>query len=1010
MVSDATTKSSEWTLSEDWNKVTSVSEEYAKQVGKTTEELESIAKSDTGKYMVSNSSGGSKSYSSTSGGSSYSNTKTTEYDSKDQNNSWSNSNTSNNSQSNSTDLHVDASVSGEIQQKVTAGIPVANANAEASYKLGATISGGVATNKTNESSTGHTGTNGGETVDHTGKDTVSDMGSTSNWESSSSSSSTWNTSKSYENSSTTSINKTVSNAISEMVSQSYGYGVSQSEGGSRSTANSTGTTSSQSKEYTSTVEYSKSETYRKTESVSLAASKLGYYRMVSAGTVHVFAVVGYDVASSSYYTYTYNVLDEQVVPYLDYSKDDSTFSDAQNGLIPFEIPIDVYKYVQSKTLKSDGFEVDIETGKITGYTGDAQNVIVPEYISVHGVGVRITGFEVDVFQNNKNLYALTLPDSVTEIPANAFEGCEKLHSIYCGGVNKIGDNAFKNCTALRIFTLDNTITELGNNAFENAGYIYLKAANSKVAEAAFVSGAKEIEVDLSTLSDEFKNKTLKITDSTDFVKIKGNADIVYQDVNIVSDAKITKLETMTFAENTEIPLKISSPEVTLDRITVTNAPGFAGVFSAADTKLQICGNNNFSSQGKDAILCKKLSISKADSNAAGYLNVDGKVYTANHIIRDDLQICDPFTTDRMLKITNGEVKHITTQEFDNMLSNCKVIFNANGGTVKEESKNVNYGKVYGDLPIPVREGYEFNGWYTDAKAGSLIDKNTIVTAVSDQVLYARWTPIQYTLTYNANGGTVSTAEKKITVEDEFGELPVPTREYYDFLGWYSTADSNSGVQITANTKLSSCANMTIYARWKEHALSGWVRDSEVPQNASVVNRKWTYTLRTEASSGSSSMAGYTLYNTVRTGWGGTQGPVYSDPGNGSRNVWSEQYETGRTHHWLYYRYANGSGSQGSDKQTSTYKNYDEINLTYQLTTAGTMGNNSRGWRYYYNGSSYRTYWYLREYDDAQYGTRWYYQDPVYTYYFYKLENKESTSMPGGNGVSNVQGWVQYRIK
>lgn len=1036
VVSDATTKSSEWTLSKDWNKVTSVSEEYAKQVDKTTEELESVAKSDTGKYMVSNSSGGSKSYSSTSGGSSYSNTKTTEYNSKDTNSTWNTSHTDSDSTDATVGLHINDSKTnesnetvggnvgfgGEASNSTTTGTKKNNTttggsaslnvgiNGSISYKAGRTIDVNTINDTTFGENHSDTGTTGGGSVDHTGKDTVSDMGSTSNWESSSNSSSTWNTSKSYENSSTTSVNKTVSNAISEMVSQSYGYGVSQSEGGSRSTANSTGTTSSQSKEYTSTVEYSKSETYRKTESVSLAASKLGYYRMVSAGTVHVFAVVGYDVASSSYYTYTYNVLDEQVVPYLDYSKDDSTFSDAQNGLIPFEIPIDVYQYVQSKTLKSDGFEVDIETGKITGYTGDAQNVIVPEYISVHGVGVRITGFEADVFQNNKNLYALTLPDSVTEIPSNAFEGCEKLHSIYCGGVNKIGDNAFKDCTALRIFTLDNTITELGNNAFENAGYIYVKAANSNVAEATFVSGAKEIEVDLSALSDEFKNKILKIADSTDFVKIKGNADIVYQDVNIVSDAKITKLETMTFAENTEIPLKISSPEVSLDRITVTNAPGFAGVFSAVDTKLQICGNNNFSSQGKDTVLCKKLSISKADSGAAGYLNVDGNVYTANHILRDDLQICDPFTTDRMLKITNGEVKHITTQEFDNMLSNCKVIFNANEGTVKEESKNVNYGKVYGNLPIPVRAGYEFNGWYTDVKAGSLIDKNTIVSAVSDQVLYARWTPIQYTLTYNANGGSVSTAEKKITVEDEFGELPVPTREYYDFLGWYSTADGNSSVQITANTKLSSCANMTIYARWKEHALSGWVRDSEVPQNASVVNRKWTYTLRTEASSGSSSMAGYTLYNTVRTGWGGTQGPVYSDPGNGSRNVWSEQYETGRTHHWLYYRYANASGSQGSDKQTSTYKNYDEINLTYQLTTAGTMGNNSRGWRYYYNGSSYRTYWYLREYDDVQYGTRWYYQDPVYTYYFYKLENKESTSMPGGNGVSNVQGWVQYRIK
>lgn len=44
-------------------------------------------------------------------------------------------------------------------------------------------------------------------------------------------------------------------------------------------------------------------------------------------------------------------------------------------------------------------------------------------------------------------------------------------------------------------------------------------------------------------------------------------------------------------------------------------------------------------------------------------------------------------------------------------------------------------------------------------------------------------------------------------------------------------------------------------------------------------------------------------------------------------------------------------------------------------------------------------------------TEWRYQDPVYTYYYYKDENKESTTDPKSqSNVSNVQEWVQYREK
>ena len=46
------------------------------------------------------------------------------------------------------------------------------------------------------------------------------------------------------------------------------------------------------------------------------------------------------------------------------------------------------------------------------------------------------------------------------------------------------------------------------------------------------------------------------------------------------------------------------------------------------------------------------------------------------------------------------------------LNNCKydVTFDTNGGSVSQTSKEVTYGKTYGDLPTPTREGYTFMGW------------------------------------------------------------------------------------------------------------------------------------------------------------------------------------------------------------------------------------------------------------------------------------------------------------
>ncbi len=70
----------------------------------------------------------------------------------------------------------------------------------------------------------------------------------------------------------------------------------------------------------------------------------------------------------------------------------------------------------------------------------------------------------------------------------------------------------------------------------------------------------------------------------------------------------------------------------------------------------------------------------------------------------------------------------------------------------------------------------------------------------------------YTVTFNPNGGTVSTVSKTVTNGSPYGTLPTPSRTGYSFLGWFTAA--TGGTQITANTTVNLTANQTLYAQWE----------------------------------------------------------------------------------------------------------------------------------------------------------------------------------------------------
>ena len=69
------------------------------------------------------------------------------------------------------------------------------------------------------------------------------------------------------------------------------------------------------------------------------------------------------------------------------------------------------------------------------------------------------------FKQSNKLTAITIPEEVTEVGDNAFEGCSSLVTFDFPKVTKIAGSVLANCTALTKITIPATVTELSFGMF-----------------------------------------------------------------------------------------------------------------------------------------------------------------------------------------------------------------------------------------------------------------------------------------------------------------------------------------------------------------------------------------------------------------------------------------------------------------------------------------------------------------------------------------------------------------
>ena len=116
------------------------------------------------------------------------------------------------------------------------------------------------------------------------------------------------------------------------------------------------------------------------------------------------------------------------------------------------------------------------------------------------------------------------------------------------------------------------------------------------------------------------------------------------------------------------------------------------------------------------------------------------------------------------------------------------------------------------LPYILRPGYEFAGWTLDG-SGMLPSTPLIIYpgTTGDLHYKAEWRLAEYTITMDLNGG--SGQEKVVyTITDEDFELPTPTRNGYEFVGW--TGERITTPQTSVKIPKGSTGDKAYTANWK----------------------------------------------------------------------------------------------------------------------------------------------------------------------------------------------------
>jgi len=154
--------------------------------------------------------------------------------------------------------------------------------------------------------------------------------------------------------------------------------------------------------------------------------------------------------------------------------------------------------------------------------------------------------------------------------------------------------------------------------------------------------------------------------------------------------------------------------------------------------------------------------------------------------------------------SNVVINHSLSVEFE--VNSYLITFDSKGGSAVSPI-NTTFNTTITSPTPPTRTGYTFIGWYKESNGINEWNfSNDKIT--NNTTLYAKWNANTYTVTFDAQGGTLSVTQ----ITAKYGSTlksPIVSRLGYTFDGWYK----NPSCTIPWESTDVIIGNITLYAKW-----------------------------------------------------------------------------------------------------------------------------------------------------------------------------------------------------
>ena len=294
----------------------------------------------------------------------------------------------------------------------------------------------------------------------------------------------------------------------------------------------------------------------------------------------------------------------------------------------------------------------------------------------------------------------------------------------------------------------------------------------------YTVAAEKIEIDETTVPQEVTVDDFKLSDIKLIVtRVDGKVDVISLREDMISDSDLAKLNKSGF----------HSIYIKYDGKLAFLAINLLETYPEVEVNFETNGGSNVSRQ-----VIEKNTKAHRPSNP----KKEGYVFEGWY---KDSDFIEKFSFSEKI------IEDITLYAKWTPVSNI-VNFETNGGS-KVDYISVNTGEVLGNVEEPVRQGYDFLGWYIDKELTIKYDLGKVVE--ESFTLYAKWEAHKYVVSFNSNGGTA--VDSLEIYHNEKVNKPVdPLRKGYQLEGWY--IDKELTIKYDFDKVVES--SIILYAKWE----------------------------------------------------------------------------------------------------------------------------------------------------------------------------------------------------